>query len=293
MRSSRMSRPLRIEYPDALYHLTSRGNARGEIFVDDNDRNIFLDVLGSVVERFGWRIHAYCLMGNHYHLLAGTPQANLSRGMRRLNGVYTQRFNRRHGRVGHAFQGRFKAILVERDTYLLELARYIVLNPVRAGLAGAPGQWHWSSYRATAGEQPPPHWLSVNSILDQFGNSQTPAQDRYRQFVDDGCDRTSPWCELRGQLLLGNESFAQAVAPKLAAAKDMFETPRSQRLAHRPALSSLLPGADESDKAQRDAAIRDAHLRHAYTLAEIARHVGLHYATVSRIASRPLHQGKT
>jgi len=288
-----MSRPLRIGYPGALYHLTLRGNARGEIFLDDTDREIFLGVLGSVVERFGWRIHAYCLMGNHYHLLAETPQPNLSRGMRWLNGVYTQRFNRRHERVGHVFQGRFKAILVERDSYLLELARYIVLNPVRAGLANAAEGWRWSSYRATAGEQTAPRWLSVSWILDQFGISETPAQDRYREFVAAGIDRASPWRNLRGQLLLGSEPFVQALTPKLAAMQDMTEMPRLQRLAHRPELARLLPGAGTESRAQRDAAIRDAHIRHAYTLAEIARHVGLHYATVSRIANRPAHQGKT
>jgi putative transposase len=134
-----MSRPLRIEYPGALYHLTSRGNARQDIFLDDTDRAVFLDVLASVIERHGWHLYAYCLMGNHYHLLAETPHSNLSRGMRWLNGVYTQRFNRRHERVGHILQGRFKAILAERESYLLELSRYTVLNPVRAGMTGAPG----------------------------------------------------------------------------------------------------------------------------------------------------------
>lgn len=287
-----MSRPLRVEYPGALYHLTSRGNARGEIFLNDVDREMFLDLLGSVVERFGWGVHAYCLMGNHYHLLAQTPQPNLSRGMRRLNGVYTQGFNRRHDRVGHVLQGRFKAILVERDSYLLELSRYIVLNPVRAGLARAPEGWPWSSYRATAGEQTPPHWLSVNQILDQFGDDETRARDRYRQFVAAGLDRASPWRDLRGQVLLGTEPFVQALAPKLDDFRHVMEMPRSQRLAHRPELTRLISAADGQSRAQRDAAIREAHLRHAYTLAEIARHVGLHYATVSRIANRPVRQCK-
>ena len=288
-----MSRPLRIGYPGALYHLTLRGNARAEIFLDDTDREVFLDVVGSVVERFGWRMHAYCLMGNHYHLLAETPQPNLSRGMRWLNGVYTQRFNRRHERVGHVFQGRFKSILVERDSYLLELARYIVLNPVRAGLASAPGRWRWSSYRATAGEQAGHGWLSVNWILDQFGAGETSTQDRYRQFVAAGLDRPSPWCNLRGQVLLGSEPFVQSLTPKFAKVQDMTETPRLQRLAHRPTLARLIPGAEGESRAQRDAAIRGAHVCYAYTLAEIARHVGLHYTTVSRIANRPMHQGKT
>src|SRR4030042_5793823 len=129
-----MARPLRIEFPGAVYHVTSRGNARQTIFIDDEDRGGFLDLLSIVVERFNWICHAYCLMGNHYHLLIETPDGNLSKGMRELNGIYTQHFNRRHGRVGHVFQGRFKAILVEKDSYLLELCRYIVLNPVRAGI---------------------------------------------------------------------------------------------------------------------------------------------------------------
>lgn len=288
-----MSRPLRIEYPGAFYHLTSRGNARQAIFLDDTDREILLDVLGSMVERFGWRIHAYCLMGNHYHLLAETPQPNLSGGMRWLNGVYTQRFNRRHERVGHVLQGRFKAILVERDSYLLELARYIVLNPVRAGMTNAPGRWRWSSYRATAGEKPSPPWLSVSGILEQLGNGEVPAQDCYREFVAAGLDRASPWRHLRGQVLLGTESFVRALTTKLATVRDLSETPRSQRLAHRPALERLLSAAVGQSRAERDTAIREAHVRHAYTYAEIARHVGLHYATVSRIANRPMYQGKT
>lgn len=287
-----MSRPLRIEYPGALYHLTSRGNARGDIFLDDLDREIFLELLGSVVEDFRWRIHSYCLMGNHYHLLADTPEANLSRGMRWLNGVYTQRFNRRHERVGHVFQGRFKAILVERDSYLLELARYIVLNPVRAGLANAAGAWRWSSYRATAGERSAPRWLSVEGLLALFGDRQEVARDRYRRFVAAGVEGESPWRDLRGQMLLGTETFVQALAPRIGAMQGRVEAPRGQRHVHRPSLASLLPGDDGQPRAQRDVAIGDAHHRHAYSFSEIARHIGLHYATVSRIARRQGERGQ-
>jgi len=130
-----MARPLRLEFPGALYHVTARGNARQAIVLDDRDRALFLVCLGEVVLRFGWICHAYCLMDNHYHLLIETPEGNVSRGMRQLNGVFTQRMNRCHNRVGHLFQGRFKAIVVERESYLLELCRYIVLNPIRAGMA--------------------------------------------------------------------------------------------------------------------------------------------------------------
>ena len=144
-----MARPLRIEFPGALYHVTARGNARAPIFLEDADRQLLLATLGDANERHGWLCHAYCLMPNHYHLLLGTPDANLSRGMRQLNGLYTQRFNRRHDRVGHVFQGRFKGILVEREAHLLELARYIVLNPVRAGIVACAEAYRWSSLRAT------------------------------------------------------------------------------------------------------------------------------------------------
>jgi putative transposase len=136
-----VARPLRIEFPGALYHVTSRGNAREAIVRDDADRQMWLAVLGEVLSRGHWLCHAYCLMDNHYHLLVETPEADLSYGMRQLNGVYTQRFNRQHGRVGHVFQGRFKAILVERDSYLLELSRYIVLNPVRARMVTHPKRY--------------------------------------------------------------------------------------------------------------------------------------------------------
>jgi len=146
-----MTRPLRLEFSGALYHVTSRGDGREAIFLDNEDREIFLGVLSSVCERFNWCVHAYCLMDNHYHLLIETPDANLSKGMRQLNGVFTQSFNRKHKRVGHVFQGRYKAIIVQKESYLLELARYIVLNPVRAGMVRSAKDWPWSSYRKTAG----------------------------------------------------------------------------------------------------------------------------------------------
>ncbi|MGR9108113.1 MAG: transposase, partial [Gammaproteobacteria bacterium] len=132
-----MSRPLRIEFEGALYHVTSRGDRGEPIYDDDRDRETFLSVLANVIEHRAWLCHAYCLMTNDYHLLIETPEANLARGMRQLNGVFTQASNRRHRRGGHLFQGRYKAILVDKDNYLLELVRYIVLNPVRAHMTVA------------------------------------------------------------------------------------------------------------------------------------------------------------
>ena len=150
-----MARPIRIEFGGALYHVTARGDRRETIFEDDADRERFLELLGEVVALFNWQCHAYCLMGNHYHLVIGTPDGNLSKGMRQLNGVFTQWSNRRHRRTGHLFQGRFKAILVDADSYLLELTRYVVLNPVRAGMVKQPSDWPWSSFSAMVGSIAP------------------------------------------------------------------------------------------------------------------------------------------
>ena len=141
-----MARPLRIEYPGALYHVTARGNARQRIYNDSKDCQAFLDLLGKLSDRYHWLCHAYCLMTNHYHLLLETPEGNLAEGMRQLNGIYTQAFNRRHHKVGHVFQGRYHAILVDKDCYLLEVARYIVLNPVRAKMVKEAQAYLWSSY---------------------------------------------------------------------------------------------------------------------------------------------------
>ena len=178
-----MSRPIRIEFSGALYHVTSRGDRREPIFEDDADRERFLDVLGDVCDDFNWVCHAWCLMGNHYHLVIETPDGNLSKGMRQLNGVYTQYSNRRHHRVGHLFQGRYKAILVDGDSYLLELARYVVLNPARAGMVCEPGAWPWSRYRAMLGEQVAPEWLAKDGILAACGKRRGEAVRRYREFV--------------------------------------------------------------------------------------------------------------
>lgn len=151
-----MVRPLRIEFAGGLYHITSRGNKKEPIYLLDGDRENYLSVLKDTCTKYQWICHSYCLMTNHYHLLIETPISNLSKGMRYLNSVYTQKFNRVHNRVGHVLQGRYKSILVEKDNYLLELSRYIVLNPVRAGIVQNADEWLWSSYLATTGKFPIP-----------------------------------------------------------------------------------------------------------------------------------------
>jgi putative transposase len=284
-----MARPLRLEFAGALYHLTSRGNAQQDIFRDDADRRIFLRALADTVTHFGWLLYSYCLMGNHYHLVAETPSPNLSRGMRNLNGQYTQQFNRRHNRVGHLFQGRFTGILIERETHWLELARYVTLNPVRAGIIGAPEDWPWSSYRATAGVDPVPSWLSVASVLDNFGNDGR----RYREFVLAGIGAESPWPSVRGQVFLGSDQFAEKLRSAINGRAISAEVPRSARLASRPRLDVLLPPERLADPGERNKAIYEAYRLHRYTLAELARHTGLHYSTVSRIAATFMQQFKT
>ena len=281
-----MARPLRIEFRGALYHVTARGNARSDIFRDDADRRLFLSVLDRVVSRFQLRLYAYCLMDNHYHLLLETPEANLSKAMRQLNGVYTQAFNRRHGKVGHVLQGRFKAILVDRDSYLLELCRYVVLNPVRAKLTRKPGTYRWSSYRATAGLGPVPACLARDRLLALFGQQRAAAQRRYQTFVADGINETSPWEKLQGQVLLGEKAFVARLAPGLRDRRRIKEIPRRQRFADRPALTKLFSKDVLGNQRHRNRIIRQAHVAHGYSLSEIGRAVGLHYSTVSRIVNR-------
>ena len=275
-----MARPLRIEFPGALYHVTSRGNARPRVFRDDEDRETFLATLAWVVSRCRWRCHAYCLMNNHIHLLIDTPQPNLSRGMRQLNGVYTQRFNRRHRRVGHLFQERFQAILVEKERYLLELARYIVLNPVRAKMVKTPERYPWSSYRPMLGVAPVPPALAPEWALDQFVSIRATARRRYAKFVHDGIGAPSPWDKIKGQVLLGSGAFIERLTPQLQGCSTA-EIPKRQRLVHRPSLKALLAGADS--RTSHNNAMAQAYLTHGYTLAGIGQAVGLHYATISRI----------
>ena len=281
-----MARPLRIEYPGALYHVTSRGNARMAIYKDDPDRTDFLEVFQEVITRFNWLCHAYCLMKNHYHLLIETPEGNLSMGMRQLNGVYTQRFNRRHCREGHIFQGRFKAILVERDSYFLELCRYIVLNPVRTKTVALPDHYAWSSYPATAGLRKVPSFLTRDWVLGQFGRGRGEAEKRYRGFVGEGIKGKSPWSDLRGQVILGSERFLEGLEPHLSGQSQIKEVPRSQRFVNRPALGRLLNQKCRIVKKTRDRAIHEAYFKHGYTLGAIASFLGIHYTTVSKVIHR-------
>jgi putative transposase len=250
-----MARPLRLEFAGATYHVTARGDGREDIYLSDADRRLFLAVLGRVAERFNWTIHAYCLMSNHYHLLVETPEGNLSKGMRQLNGVYTQDFNRTHHRVGHVFQGRYKAILVEKEAYLLELVRYVVLNPVRAGMVRTPGEWPWSSYRATVGDECAPDWLEARWVLSVFGETAAEAVGAYVRFVADGIGRAAPWAQLKHQMFLGSDVFVDALRRQVPDGRDLREVPQARM---RPPVPQPL-AAFAQQHVDRDSAISAAY----------------------------------
>jgi REP element-mobilizing transposase RayT len=290
-----MARPLRIAYPGAVYHVTSRGNDRQRIVRDDEDRERFIRTLADMVEQYGVICHAWVLMDNHYHLLLETPNANLSRAIRHLNGIYTQAFNRRHRRVGHLFQGRFKAILVDKESYLLELCRYVVLNPVRAKAVQHPREWRWSSYRATSGEGRGEAWLCADWVLGQFAKTRAKAQEAYRQFVQEGIkQKASPWAKLSGQIYLGGEAFRLRVQKEIKAGDDP-EIPKQQIRPARPSAELLLERIAAVYGVQREELVRptrrpsEARQAAIYLLRqeaglglnEIARQFGIGYSAVS------------
>jgi putative transposase len=291
-----MSRPLRLEFPGAVYHLTSRGDRREPIYRDDEDRRQHLAVLAQEMDRFDACILAYCLMGNH-HLVLQTRQPNLSRVMRHLNGVYTQLFNRRHGLVGHLFQGRFKAILVDTDNYLLTLCRYVERNPVAAGLVDQVSQWPWSSYAAHVGAAAAEDWLDVDAVYRMLllREPRGPADRRraaacYAELVADTAV-ASPWDEgLRQQIFLGDEAFVANVLARLpSTAARASDIPRPQR--QLPASwAQFLSNAGQDC----DAALHAAYTQGGLTMSHLATQAGLSVSRVSRIIatveSAPRHE---
>lgn len=280
-----MARPLRLELPGALYHVTSRGDRREDIYLNDADRQSWLNLLGKVCVRYNWLCHAYCLMDNHFHIVIETVDGNLSAGMRQLNGVYTQWHNRTHDRVGHVFQGRFKAIIVQREAYLLELARYVVLNPVRASICQMPEQWHWSSYLAMVGQAHRPEWLHTEWLIGQFGSQHAKAVAAYIDHVRAGVGLPSVWGDLQDQLYLGDDEFADKSRQMLSDRQlNDSEIPRLQRRAQVAPLSVFAAMPD------RNCAIVKAYASGRYSQKGIAAAFELHYASVSRIvkAGHPL-----
>lgn len=294
-----MARPLRLEYSGALYHITSRGNERKKIYREEQDFKLFLKVLAQVVEDTNWLCHSYCLMPNHYHLLLETPEPNLSKGMRQLNGIYTQKFNYKYKRSGHLFQGRYKAIIVEKEAHLLELCRYIVLNPVRANIVDLPEMWPYSSYLAAIGKVKTPTFLHTDWILAQFARGRNRARAAYKRFVANGGGQASPLSKVVGQIYLGSEAFRAQMEENLQNRVITKEIPITQRHPMRPHIKEILNqvakafkveaghllNAGKSTEAREARKVAIYLCRHlgGHDLKTVAEQFGLSYTHVSKL----------
>lgn len=288
-----MARPLRIEYPGALYHVTTRGNERKDIFKSRKDREQFLSYLESAMHRYGAVIHAYCLMGNHYHLLLETPHGNLSQIMKHINSSYTMYHNVKWKRVGHLVQGRYKAILVEADTYLCELSRYMHLNPVRAGVVAAPEGYPWMSYHCYTGDEAAPTWLTTSFILGCFGADEAEAQKRYRLFVHDlvsqGC--SSPLEGTVAATILGSPDFiAEVQALHLSDRSEERDVPALRKLSGKPSLNEISQAVRDAfsgnERLAKNAGIFLCHRYSGKRLREIGELFGLTESGITRASKR-------
>ena len=289
-----MSRPLRIEYPGAFYHVTSRGNERKMVFQSTRDREKYLTYLESAHHRYGAIIHVYCLMGNHYHLLLETPRGNLSEILHHINGAYTTYFNVKRDRCGHLFQGRFKGILVEKDAYCKELSRYIHLNPVRAGLVKSPLEYPWSSYRYFIGKDKRPGWLTTELVLGDFGGEGRKGYRGYREYVERGETKEleSPFKRVIASTFLGSEEFINNIKTKYLEKKKIDKR-------NIPSIKKVLrgPSFEDIEKAVAKVLGKDAtlykkiciYLSHQYSgmrLDEIGAHFGMKGGAISQLSRR-------
>lgn len=275
---------MRIEYPGAFYHVIARGNGKANIYSDAEDRAKFIELFSKSLNRYNIKCYSFCLMSNHYHLLLETPDANLSDGMHQLNAEYAQYYNRRHDRSGHLFQGRYKAIVVQRDPYLLELCRYIVLNPVRAGLVEDPIQYKWSSYRTTIGATDRiSDLLEVDWVLDRFASNKFSARREYTKFVMQGVDSKTIEDSVKADLILGDKGFIESMKPYIEKNRQNTEIPRAQRLVGKTSLKDLFGDSKLLNKEKRNKLIFHAVFNLGYTRREVAEYLGIHAVTVGRI----------
>jgi len=288
-----MARPLRIEYPGAFYHVTSRGNEQKDVFKSQKDREKFLEYLASATNRYGAVIHAYCLMSNHYHLLVETPGGNLSQIMRHINGAYTTYFNVKRKRSGHLFQGRYKAILVEADEYATELSRYIHLNPVRAGMTVRPEEYQWSSYRSYLGQVKVPEWLQTEFILGYFGGRAPDTANKYRQFVEEllECEYDSPLNATVASTILGSERFVGEITERhLGEKKAERSVPAVKGLAVRPSIDEIISKVNtvlgEDSELTRSMSLYICQRHSGAKLKEIGERFGISDAAVSQANRR-------
>ena len=298
-----MARPIRIQFPDALYHVISRGNEKKPIVRDDVDRHKRIDWLRRTVETHGWRLHAFVLMTNHEHLFVETPEPNLSAGMQYLNGSYTSYFNRRHRRAGHLFQGRFKGHLIEEQGYFLEVSRYIHLNPVRAKIVDRPEQYEFSSYCGYTRSSQSVEWICYERVLGEFSPEPATARRAYGRFVRAGVSERppSPFRGALGGMLVGSEKFVARIGRFLAHRPADPSVPQLVKLRSRPTLAEIIqrtadhfgsnprdwrPGR-RVDDAGRAAAAYLARRRFGYTVGEVASSLGYRgHGSVSTAISR-------
>lgn len=297
-----MARPLRIVYPGAFYHVTSRGNEQKDVFKSQKDRERFLEYLETATESYGAVIHAYCLMSNHYHLLLETPVGNLSQIMRHINGAYTTYFNVKRKRAGHLFQGRYKALLVEFDAYALELSRYIHLNPVRAGIVVSPEEYFWSSYRSYIGQSSAPRWLYMKAVLEYFGNRETGAKKKYRDFVEELLRKEydSPLQNTFGSSVLGTPVFLEMIAATHVDEKKVDRAvPEIRQFKAFPEVSEIVKAAASvmrgNDKLARQVGMYLSHKYSGKKLREIGELFGVGETAIAearRLLSKKMEQDK-
>jgi REP element-mobilizing transposase RayT len=298
-----MGRPLRIEYPGALYHITSRGNEKKDIFLKDKDRKKFLSILADYHDRYRVLTHCYVLMKNHYHLVLETPLGNLLKVMHGINSAYTGYFNREYGRVGHLFQGRYRAIVVDRDAYLLELSRYVHLNPVRAGVVGKPERYRWSSYLGYIRKEEMRPWVEYRLVLSQCGEGLGRSRREYKRYVereDEEEEERSPLAELYGQVLLGTEEFVERLKGLVKGKVVNEEIVERRRLKERPRAAEIVqmvaeeygeePGALRKrgrNKTARKVAIYVMKRYSGLSNRDIAKEFGgVHYTAVTKTCAR-------
>jgi REP element-mobilizing transposase RayT len=288
-----MARPLRITYPGAFYHVTSRGNERKNVFKSKRDREKFFEYLDSATQRYDAVIHVFCLMDNHYHLLLETPSGNLPQIMRHINGAYTTYFNVKRARSGHLLQGRYKAILVDIDEYAKELSRYIHLNPVRAKMVKTPEEYEWSSYQFYIGVQKPPEWLHRDFILGYFGDKVSIAQKGYHSFVSAMVNKKydSPLDEVVSSTLLGSPGFIAFIKDRfLSGKKPDKDLPALKELVEKASMQDIFDEV-ESVLGKQPALARNVKMflcqRHAgEKLRDIGTHFGIGESGVSQASRR-------
>jgi len=289
-----VARPLRIQYPGGFYHVTSRGNERKAIFKTNRDREKFLSYLDSGHARYGAVIHVYCLMGNHYHLLLETPLANLSQILHHINGAYTTYFNARTKRSGHLFQGRYRAILVEKASQCQELSRYIHLNPVRAGLVERPSEYRWSSYRYYIGKENRPAWLMTKSILGYFGQKESLVQKRYQEFIEKalGSESENPLRRVFASTVLGSPEFISWVREEVISSepRDTRNVPVMRQLVETPSLEQIEKVVESIVERQhalfKKFCIYTSHRYRGFSLREIGDYYGMRGSAVSQASRR-------